>query len=327
MTSSSKNFLIWGIIFALLMALPLMIEKTNVLNFLFLIFLFITLSQSWNILGGYTGQVNLGHAAFFGIGALITRHFWFMGISFFITLLMGGIAALIFALIIGFPAFRLKGAYFVIGMLAMAEIVRIIVGNALPFISTMPTTHIAVYSLIPRYYLALIITTAVVTSVYILNNSKPGLAMVAIREDEDTAEAAGVNALKYKLIALGMSSFIAGLCGGLFAFFHVSYYPAHPFSVHWTFDALFIAYIGGIGTVIGPIVGTLFYIGLREIFPFVLPQDIHTIVFGVLFILVILLMPRGLVDMPKRYRRLINYFKELRNSEDKHKVAKKIKLS
>ena len=309
MTSNLKKFLIGVIIFALLMVLPLIIEKTNVLNFLFIIFLFITLSQSCNILGGYTGQVNLGHAAFFGIGALITRHFWFSGLPFLLTFLMGGIAALIFALIIGFPAFRLKGAYFVIGMLAMAEIVRILVSNAFPSISTMPAKYIALYNMIPRYYLALIIAAAIVALIYILNNSKLGFAMVAIREDEDTAEASGVSALKYKLIALALSSFIAGLCGGLFAFFHVSYYPNHPFSVHWTFDALFIAYIGGIGTVMGPIIGTLFYIGLREVFPFVLPQDIHTIVFGVLFILVILLMPRGLVDMPKRCRWIINYFK------------------
>jgi branched-chain amino acid transport system permease protein len=309
MTINVKKLLVWAFIFAILMALPLTIEKTNILNFLFLIFLFITLSQSWNILGGYAGQVNLGHAAFFGLGALITRHLWFLGLPFILALLIGSTAALIFALIIGFPAFRLKGAYFVIGMLAMAEIVRIIVGNALPSISTMSAPHIAVYSLVPRYYLALVIATVVVTSVYILNNSKPGLAMAAIRQDEDTAEAAGVDALKYKLIALGLSSFFAGLCGGIFAFFHVSYYPAHPFSVHWTFDALFIAYIGGIGTVTGPIVGTLFYIGLREILPFVLPQNIHTIVFGVLFIFVILLLPRGLVDLPQRWPGIINFFK------------------
>jgi branched-chain amino acid transport system permease protein len=124
--------------------------------------------------------------------------------------------------------------------------------------------------------------------------------MRAVKEDEDTAEASGVNAFKYKLMALALSSFIAGMAGGAFAFFHVSYYPEHPFSVHWTFDALFIAYIGGIGTVIGPIIGTLFYIGLRELFPYIFPQDIHTIVFGLLFILVILLMPRGLVELPRK---------------------------
>lgn len=283
-----------------LFIVPLLTKKSDVLSLLFLIFLFVTLSQSWNILGGYTGQVNLGHAAFFGLGALITRFLWLSGFPIIITILIGGISTLAFALLIGLPAFRLRGAYFVIGMLALSEVMRIIVATALPTVSSMPGKYIATYSLVPRYYLGLALAVITVAIVFVLSRSKPGLAMVAIREDEDTAEASGVNAFKYKLLALTLSSFIAGLAGGAFAFFHVSYYPEHPFSVHWTFDALFIAYIGGIGTVIGPIIGTVFYIGLRELFPYLFPQNLHTIVFGLLFILVILLMPRGLVELPKK---------------------------
>jgi branched-chain amino acid transport system permease protein len=302
-----KRLLVMIVVIGLLLALPLVVKRTNVLNLLFLIFLFIILSQSWNILGGYTGQVNLGHAGFFGLGALITRLLWFSGLPLLLTLLMGGLAALTFALLIGLPAFRLRGAYFVIGMLALAEIMRLIVGNALPTVSAMPAKFIAVYSLVPRYYLALALAVAVVVTVDALNRSRAGLAMVAIREDEYTAEAAGVNTLKYKLLALSISTFFAGLAGGTFAFFHVSYYPAHPFSVHWTFDALFIAYIGGIGTVMGPIIGTLFYVGLREVFPLVLPAAIHTIIFGILFILVILIMPSGLVELPRKVRRFLTH--------------------
>jgi len=300
-----KNLLIAGLVVGSLSILPGVVSKTDVLNLLFLIFLFIILSESWNILGGYAGQVNLGHACFFGLGALITRFLWFSGLPLLLTLFLGGIATLVFALIIGLPAFRLRGAYFIIGMLALAEIMKIVVSNALPTISSMPPKFIASYSLVPRYYLALALAVGVVAIVHLLSNSKPGLAMVAIREGEDTAEASGVNTFKYKIVALGLSAFLAGLAGGLFASFHVSYYPAHPFSVHWTFDALFIAYIGGIGTVGGPIIGTLFYIGLREIFPLVLPPEIHTIVFGILFILVILLMPNGLVELPRKFRRFM----------------------
>ena len=131
--------------------------------------------------------------------------------------------------------------------------------------------------------------------------------MVAIKEDEDTAEASGINAFKYKLLALALSTFIAGLAGGAFAFFHVSYYPEHAFSVHWTFDALFIAYIGGVGTVVGPIIGTVFYIGLRELFSYIFPRDIHTIVFGALFIGVILLMPGGLVEFRGKASQLLRF--------------------
>lgn len=300
MNPERKRALLVFLITIALLILPLLTRKSDVLSFLFLIFLFVTLSQSWNILGGYTGQVNLGHAAFFGLGALVARTLWLSGFPIIITVLLGGMSALIFALVIGLPAFRLRGAYFVIGMLALSEVMRIIVATALPTVSSMPGKYIATYSLLPRYYLGLVLAVITVTTVSLLSRSKPGLAMRAIKEDEDTAEASGVNAFKYKLLALILSSFIAGMAGGAFAFYHVGYYPEHAFSVHWTFDALFIAYIGGIGTVIGPVIGTLFYIGLRELFPYLFPQDIHTIVFGLLFILVILLMPRGLVELPKK---------------------------
>ena len=296
------NLFLGSFLVSALLILPVVVSKTDVLNLLFLIFLFTILSQSWNILGGYAGQVNLGHAGFFGLGALITRFLWLSGLPLLLTVFLGGMAALVFALLIGFPAFRLRGAYFVIGMLALAEIMRIVVSNALPTISSMPSNFIASYSIVPRYYLGLALAVGVVVTVYFFGNSKMGLAMVAIREEEDTAEASGVNTFKHKLLALGLSTFIAGLAGGLFAFFHVSYYPEYPFSVHWTFDALFIAYIGGIGTVAGPIIGACFYVGLREVFPLVLPPEIHTIVFGVLFILVILLMPSGLVELPRKIR-------------------------
>lgn len=295
-----KRSLLFILSITFLLIIPLLTKKSNVLSLLFLIFLFVTLSQSWNILGGYAGQVNLGHAAFFGLGALITRFLWLSGFPIIISILLGAIATLAFALLIGLPAFRLRGAYFVIGMLALSEVMRIIVATALPTVSSMPGKYIATYSLVPRYYLGLALAVITVAMVFVLSQSKAGLAMVAIKEDEDTAEASGVNAFKYKLLALTLSTFIAGMVGGAFAFFHVSYYPEHPFSVHWTFDALFIAYIGGIGTVIGPIIGTLFYIGLRELFPYLFPQNLHTIVFGLLFILVILLMPRGLVELPKK---------------------------
>jgi len=298
--------LVSGAVAILLLLVPLVVQRTDILTWMFLIFLFITLSQSWNILAGYAGQVNLGHAAFFGLGALATRLLWLAGAPFFLALLAGPVAALIFALIIGFPAFRLRGAYFIIGMLALAEILRITVGNVLPTVSALPGEYLATYDLVPRYYLALAVAVLMVVVAYVLANSKPGLAMVAIREDEDTAEASGVNTLKYKLLALAVSTFFAGLAGGVFAFFHASYYPSHPFHPQWTFDALFIAYIGGIGTVIGPVIGALFYVGISETLSLVLPVEIHVLVFGALFILVILFLPEGLVGVARRSRRIFS---------------------
>ena len=304
-----KKHLLGGAIIIFLMGLPIIIKRTDVINLLFLIFLFIILSQSWNILAGFAGQVNLGHAGFFGLGALTVRYLWLSGLPFIFAFLMGGMTSLIFALIIGFPAFRLRGAYFVIGMLAMAEIMRITVGNALPEISALPSKFIADYSITQRYYMGLMLATATIVITYILSESKQGLAMLAVKQDQDTSEATGVNTFKFKLLALSLSALLAGLAGGLFAFFHVSYYPAHAFSPQWTFDALFIAYIGGIGTVVGPMIGTLFYVALRELFSLILPLQIHTIVFGILFILVIFFMPRGLIEVPKKTKIILSFFR------------------
>jgi len=304
---SWKKHILAGTIIIFLVGLPIIIKRTDIINLLFLIFLFITLSQSWNLLAGFAGQVNLGHAGFFGLGALTMRYLWLSGLPFILAFLLSGMTSLIFALIIGFPAFRLRGAYFVIGMLAMAEIMRITVGNALPQISALPSEFIVRYSINQRYYMALMLATATMILAYTLSESKQGLAMLAIKQDQDTSEATGVNTFKFKLLALSLSALSAGLAGGVFAFFHVSYYPAHAFSSQWTFDSLFIAYIGGIGTVVGPVVGALFYIALRELFSLLLPLQVHTIVFGVLFILVIFFMPRGLIEIPQKIKIILSY--------------------
>ncbi|MFB3887631.1 MAG: branched-chain amino acid ABC transporter permease [Thermodesulfobacteriota bacterium] len=297
-----------GAIILFSVALPTLIKRTDVINGLFLILLFITLSQSWNILAGFAGQINLGHAGFFGLGALTMRTLWLAGLPFIPAFLLGGLTSSIFALLIGFPAFRLRGAYFVVGMLAMAEIMRITVGNALPQISALPSELIASYRINHRYYMSLMLAAATMVIAYTLSRSKQGLAMLAVKQDQDTSEATGVNTFKFKLFALSLSALLAGLAGGVFAFFHVSYYPAHAFSPQWTFDSLFIAYIGGIGTVAGPVIGALFYVALRELFSLILPLQIHTIIFGILFILVIFFMPRGLIEIPQKLKRILSYF-------------------
>src|SRR5207248_692869 len=120
------------------------------------------LGQSWNILGGFAGQINLGHAAFFGTGALVARSLWLNGLPFGAAFLVGGLTAAACALVIGVPTFRLRGIYFSIGTLAMAEAVRITVGNALPGLTALPTELLVGYDLASRYYLALGLALATV---------------------------------------------------------------------------------------------------------------------------------------------------------------------
>ncbi|HEU4371761.1 MAG TPA: branched-chain amino acid ABC transporter permease [Methylomirabilota bacterium] len=289
---------------ALLALLPVAVPREDVINFVFLILLSITLAQSWNIVAGYAGQVNLGHAAFFGLGALVARTLWIGGSPIALALAAGPATATLFALLIGAAAFRLRGAYFAIGTLALGEILRTTVGNVLAEISTLPTETIAAYRLTHRYYLALALAALSVVAVAVLAGSRLGLGMQAIREDEEAAEASGVGALRLKLIALALSTGLAGLAGGVFAFYHISYYPAHAFSPHWTFDALLMTFIGGVGTLHGPVLGAVLYVVLKE-YVALRWVDFHLLIFGALFIAIVLLLPGGLVQAAERARRLL----------------------
>lgn len=290
--------------FAGLALVPLAVHRDDTLNLIFLILLSVTLAQSWNIIAGYAGQVNLGHAAFFGLGALVTRTLWTGGTPVLVAMTAGALVAMAFALAIGAPAFRLRGAYFAIGTLALSEVLRLTTGNFFAEVSTLPATTIATYRLTLRYYLALALAALAVIVGAALASSRLGLGVTAIREDEEAAASSGVSALRLKLTALVASTGLAGLAGGLFAYYHISYYPQHPFSPHWTFDALLITYIGGVGTLHGPVLGAVFYVLLGE---YLASRwvDLHLLIFGVLFILIVLLFPGGLVEAGARLRRLL----------------------
>jgi len=286
-------------------AAPLFTTRSDLLNLGVQIFLAVVLAQSWNLLGGYTGQINLGHAAFFGLGALVTRFLWVGGAPLILSLMAGAAVATAFGCLIGVPAFRLRGAYFAIGTLGLAEILRITVGNLLPEISTIRASELASYDILPRYYLTLVLAIGCVGVVALLVPSRIGLGIRAVREDEAAAEATGVDALAHKLLALAISTALAGLAGGAFAYYHVSYYPQHTFSPAWTFDAVLMAYIGGIGTIHGPVLGAFFYVVLKELLA-LRWVEFHLIIFGVLFILVVLFFPGGLVEAWHRASRLVS---------------------
>ena len=303
MTISRKKFVIAGPLIALLGLLPLIASAGYVLNIISMLFLYITISQSWNILGGYTGQINVGQAAFFGVGALSMRLLWTWGFPFYIALVAGGALSAVLAVAIGYPTLRLRGHYFAVGTLALAWIAYITVGNLLPGVSVLSGKHIATYDLMPRYYICLIILLATLATTYLVVNSKAGLAIEAIRDDEEAAAATGVNPFKYKVIAFTISSFFTGLAGGSFAFLHVSYYWDIPFGLMWCFEPILITFIGGAGTLMGPVIGSIFYIALKEAFVLTM-GEINVLIFGIIFILIILFFPGGIIGIPAKIRRL-----------------------
>jgi branched-chain amino acid transport system permease protein len=298
-----KQIFAWGIIPVLLILFPFIAATEHTLNLLIFLFVTIVLAQSWNILGGYAGQISLGNAAFFGIGAL-AFHFvaWRGGMPLFLALPASGIAAVALASFIGIPALRLKGAYFAIGTLALAEALRITIGNLFPRTVYIPTAYITSYRLVDRYYLALavVLITQIVATVIV--RSRPGLGIMAIRDDEDAADTTGVNLFKYKYLALVTSSFFSGLAGGVFAYYQISILPAFLFSPQWTFEPLVAASVGGSGTLFGPIIGSVFLIILMELFALTLGKG-YLIIFGGLFVFVVLFFPGGLMEASRKIRK------------------------
>jgi len=302
------NKLKWLFIILLLgglMTIPLLpVASNKTLTILIQIFIVAALASSWNILGGYAGQINLGHAAFFGLGSLTTRLLWLNDYPFLLSFLAGGVVASLFALIVGAPALRLRGIYFAIGTLALAQALRITVGNLLPGNSALPGPKLVNYELAPRYYLALGVLVVIVAVSYWLIQARLGLGMMTVREDEEAAQSIGVNAFRHKLTAFVMSAFLGGVTGSAFAYFHVSYYYQFAFSTLWTFDAVLVVFIGGIGTVTGPLVGALFFVLVRDVLATNI-TNFHLIIFGILFILVVLLLPGGLLELWDRAMRLV----------------------
>ncbi len=291
-----RLILILAVIAACFIALPLVVDLgSSTMNILILLFVYVILSQSWNLLGGYTGQINLGFAAYFGCGVLLTHVLWKSGVPIYLAITVGGLCAALLAGVIGLPTLHLRGAYFAIGTIALAEALRIVVGNVFPSSLSLPGSYASNFNVLPRYYLGFGVAVLAMVSVYLLVRSKFGMAMVCVRDDEEAAQVTGINTFKTKFIALLITAFLAGLAGGVYSFnrFYFHHISA-VFEPIWTFEPLMAVVIGGSGTLIGPIIGSVFLIVLSEIFVQTLGEA-HLIIFGVLLIPVVLYSPAGLV--------------------------------
>jgi branched-chain amino acid transport system permease protein len=299
--ADKKRPVLFLFVVAILAFIPMVIKGDYILNVFFLLFLYIIISQGSNIMVGYGGLLNVGQAAFFGIGALVARLVWISGIPFYLALLAGGLSSVALSAFIGLPSLRLRGHYFAIGTLALAIIARITIGNILPGVSFIPNEYIVGYSLILRYYLALALSAIFIVVVHRVFNSRLGLAILSTRDDEEAAQAIGINIFKYKLTAFALSSFLVGMAGGLFAFFYISYYYYVPFGLLWSFEPILITFVGGAGTIAGPILGSILFVALKEAFAYTL-GEMSILIFGIVLILVILFLPGGLVSLPKKLR-------------------------
>jgi branched-chain amino acid transport system permease protein len=287
-----------------------------ILQFLINLFMMAILAESWNIIGGFSGYASFGNVAFFGIGAyttgvLVTR----LGMPFPLAWAAGGIVAALFAALVGMPILRLKGHYFAIATLGVAETMREVVYN-LEFTGKGTGLNMPILkSPLPFFYLMLGILAAVTLVNWWLSQSRFGYGLVAIREDEDAAAVMGVNAPLYKTIAFALSGAFTGLAGGVYAYWITFIDPDSVFKVIITVQLIIMAVFGGTGTVLGPLLGTLVLASVSEWLSTHL-VSLAELFNGLIIILVVLFMPKGLSDLlrqrPLSFRYFIRNLREYR---------------
>ena len=308
MRAKPKEFMIAWAVVAVFALLPQVGNIGDyVLTLLLMLFIYIILAQSWNLLAGYTGQFNLGLAAYFGSGVLGSSMIYSAGVPLYVAMQAGGIISMLLAFIIGIPTLRLKGVYFAIGTLALAEAVRITVGNIIPTSVYMPATHMVNFTLRKNYYLGLGLSIITMIVCHAVVNSRIGFGLKAIRDDEEAAKATGVRPTRYKLLVFAISSYLVGLAGGVFGSYRGVVMPVEQFTPAWTFGPLVSASIGGLGTLTGPIWGSILFVILQEVFSRTLGRA-HFIATGIIFILVVLFLPGGLVQVGVMFRRFLSVF-------------------
>ncbi len=288
-----------------LFAVPLVVDLGNyILTLMVSLLIYVALSESWNLMAGYAGQVNLGMAAYFGTGALGYMLVYQAGVPFYMALVVGGIGATAVACVIGPPTLRLRGAYFGIGTMAVAEVMRLVMTTTFTLQEYSPSSHWASFTLTKSYYIALAVAIATIVVTYLVVHSRLGLALQAVRDDEDAANASGINPAKYKMIVFIISSFLAGVAGGVYSYHRGTIDVASQFTMTWTIGAIVSVTIGGWGTLTGPILGSMIFVLLREMLGRTVPTA-YLIVTGVVFVLVITFLPDGLISFGPMIRRLL----------------------
>ena len=271
--------------------------------------LFGYLGVAWNILGGYAGQFSFGHAAFFGIGAftstLLQIH---AGVNPWIGIFLAGVAGLLLGLFIGSLSFRygLRGPYFALAMLALAEMLRVV---AVQWMSVRYPLGILIplkgdsfwdfqfSSRVPYYYIILSMLAIVLYLIRVIEGKRIGSYFKAIRENENAAETLGINLFKYKLLAMALSSSLTAMGGTFYAQYYLTIDEEAAFGVGVSIEILLGPIIGGAGTVFGPVLGAGILETLSEGTRNLLGgySGVHLMLYGAILVFVIIFLPKGIL--------------------------------
>lgn len=285
----------------LLACVPVLVKDNYILRVAILVLLNVVLAGGLNLINGYSGMFDVGHAGFYCVGAytaaiLATRYHF----SFWILLIISGLMASAFSLLLGFPTLRLKGIFLTICTLGFSEIIRLAALNwdsltrgpmGIPGIPFPTLLGLSIKTNAQFYWIILALAMLQTFSFYRIINSRIGRAWIAIREDEAAARAMGIDAFRYKMLNFAIGTFWAGVAGCFYAFF-ASYVSTDSFKLDEGFAMLAMVLVGGQGTLIGPIVGAAFLTILPELFRSLV--EYRLVIFGAAIVVTMLIRPKGI---------------------------------
>jgi branched-chain amino acid transport system permease protein len=296
----------WGIVLTviviLLAALPWM-GNTVLVQFGINVLLLATLAQGWNIIGGYAGYPSFGNSVFYGLGAYgVAIAMAQFHLPFWVGMLLGLGLGVAFAGVLGLAVLRLKGHYFAICTLGLALVMTAIVSNLDIAGSNIGLVLPLLRSETLFYELALGLLVIATLTIFWLSRSRVGLGLIAIRENEEGAAVMGVNTTLYKVLAFALSGVFSALAGGIHAYWITFLDPESAFDISLNVKMIIMAVFGGPGTVLGPVVGALTLTTVSEF----LSSEVTSVAglfFGIVVVAAVVLMPRGLADVVRRFRK------------------------
>jgi branched-chain amino acid transport system permease protein len=300
-----NNLKIWLPLLGTLAVFPLFVRDEYILNTAIFAGIYVILASSLNITNGYTGLFSFGHAAFYGIGAytaaILATRFHF---PFLLTLPLAGIVAGTFGAAIALPTLRLKGIFLALVTIGFQQITFLVIMNwigltrgpmGIPGIPPVSFFGFDLKSNFEYYYLILFLDVAVIFLISRIMDSRVGRTFVAIREDELAAQSISVNTFRAKVLSFVLATFFAGLAGAFFAH-HARFVSADSFRLEETFLILTMLIVGGMGSILGPVIGAVSLVILPEVFRFL--AEYRGVVYGLIMIAAILFRPEGIAGVP-----------------------------
>ncbi|MDN5331883.1 MAG: branched-chain amino acid transport system permease protein [Tepidanaerobacteraceae bacterium] len=301
-------------IFAVIFILPFLSSNANFHHVMIIFLIYAGLGEAWNIITGFGGQTSFGHAAFFGIGAYSsTILFYKFGVSPWLGMLVGIIISTVISAIVSYPCFRLKGHYFAIATLAVAEIIKQIfiswdyvegaTGISIPIVEESLAAMQFHSSKMPYFLIAFGLFIITVLTARYIENSRMGYYLKAIRESHEAAEALGINTTRYKLYAMMVSAALSATFGTLYAQYILYIDPFMVFTMEVSMKIVLLSVLGGLGNIYGPLIGAAILIPLSEYTRVYLGgtgKGVDLIIFGALIILVACFEPNGILGLLKK---------------------------